>query len=148
LRTTPHQFRGGDLREGLGTWIGRAVRAGEGDQGARDKIQELGLKIVNRKPLGPGPDGRERWGAIDAMPGQPTYLAVALSHRELATIYGPTKWAGGGWATTLARAPGATRGIKTKFARASLTAVLVPIELVIDPDEVPAFVACPGGPLA
>lgn len=148
LRTTPHQFRGGDLREGLGTWIGRAAGAIGTEPSkvtdAREKIQELGLKIVNRKQLDPGQDGQPRWGAVEAMPGLPTYLAVALSHRELATIYGATKWQGGGWAQTLARAPGATRGVKTKFARSSLTAVLVPIEMVIDRDEVPNFVACPG----
>ncbi len=148
LRTTPYQPRGGDLREGLGTWIGRAVNetGADGEVGARFKIQELGLKIVNRRALDPGPDGREKWGTTEAMRGQPTYLAVALSHRELATIFGPTKWQGG-WAQTLERAPGAIRGAKVKFARASLTSVLVPIELVIDRDEVPSFVPCPGGPL-
>ena len=150
LKTTPYQQRGSEAREGIGTWIGKAVSevGAERATGSFGKIQELGLKIVNRKPLDPGPDGQPRWGATEAVPGAPTYLAVALSHRELATIFGPTKWQGGGWAQTLGRAPGALRGVKTKFARSSLTAVLVPIELVIDRDEVPSFVPCPGGPLA
>lgn len=148
LRTTPYQPRGGDAREGIGTWVSAAVNEKDIDGDKRRKaIEELGLKIVNRTALGPGPNGQPRWGATAAMPGQPLYLAVALKHRELATIYGPTKWQGGGWSQTLARAPGALRGVKVRFSSANITAVLVPIELVIDPDMVPSFVPCPGGPL-
>jgi hypothetical protein len=33
--------------------------------------------------------------------------------------------------------------VKAKFARSSLTATLVPIELVIDRDEVAGWVPCP-----
>lgn len=143
LKTTTVQARGGDLRETLGTWIGRAVgRDADHAQGARDKLGEFGLKVVNRRLLGPGPDGRPRYGALDHMAGQPCYLAIAQSHRALAEIFGPEKWHSGGWSQTLARAPGATRGVKAKFGRSSLTATLVPIELVIDAEDVMGFVAC------
>lgn len=143
LRTTMVQARGGDLREGLGTWIARAVGdTGDDAGGQRAKLGELGLQVVNARRK-PAEDGKPaRWGAHQHVPGQPCYLAVALSHRALSEIFGPTKWQAGAWAQTLGRAPGAVRGAKVKFARASLTAVLVPIELVIDASEVASFVPC------
>lgn len=151
LGTTMVQMRGGDLRETLGTWVAKAV----GDPGidttidpakARKNLQEYGLRIVNARALPePGPDGKPRYGAVEAMAGQPCYLAIAGHHRELSAIFGTSKWQGGGWTQTLGRAPGALRGIKAKFGKQSLTAVLVPIELVVDRDEVMGFVPCPTG---
>lgn len=146
LTTSTVQARGGDLRETLGTWIARGVRDdaldAERAQASRERLAELGLRLVNRRTLPePGPDGRPRYGAVDAMRGMPIYLAIAGSHRSLAEIFAGTKWALGGWTQTLGRAPHATRGVKVKFGRASLTATLVPIELVMDADEVTGFVA-------
>jgi hypothetical protein len=144
LTTSTLQARGGDLRETIGTWIARAVghdrhlRAG-----ARDKLGEIGLKLVNARWHPPADGKPGRWGAVDHLDGQPCYLAVAQTHQALAELYGATKWAGGGWTQTLARAPAAMRGVKAKFARQSLTAVLVPIELAIDADEVAEFMPCP-----
>jgi hypothetical protein len=138
LTTTTVQARGGDLRETLGTWIGRAVsHLADMSEPARSKLAEFGLGVVNSRRT---PSGGV--GAVEHMAGQPCYLAVAHNHRALAEIFGASKWQGGGWHQTLARAPGAKRGAKFKFARSSLTAVLVPIELVIDASDVPGFVAC------
>lgn len=146
LKTTTVQARGGDLRETLGTWIGRAVEADAAvHAGAREKLGEFGLKVVNLSPLKPGPDGRPRYGAAEHLQGQPCYLAIAQAHRALYELFGGTKWGAGGWTQTLGRAPGARRGIKAKFAKASLTAVLVPIELVLLPEDVAGWAACPVG---
>ncbi|CAN5438399.1 hypothetical protein BH09PSE4_BH09PSE4_22500 [soil metagenome] len=143
LKTTMVQARGSDAREGLGTWIARAVNdAGTDGGNPRDKLGEYGLKVVNARPKDRGPDGRMRYGASEHVAGQPCYLAIAQKHRALAEIFGPSKWQGGGWAQTLARSPAAIRGVKAKFAHASLTAVLVPIELVLDRDEVNSFIPC------
>lgn len=140
LTTSTLQARGGDLRETIGTWIARAVGHDHGAQaGAREKLGEIGLKLVNARRTSAG-----GWGAVDHLAGQPCYVAVAQSHRSLAELWGATKWQAGGWSQTLARAPAAMRGVKAKFARQSLTAVLVPIELVIEADEVAGFVVCPG----
>lgn len=141
LTTSTLQARGGDLRETIGTWIARAVgpaHEGQDQAGARAKLGEIGLKLVNlrRTPQG-------GWGAVDHLAGQPCYLAVAQTHRSLAEIWGATKWQAGGWSQTLARAPAAMRGVKAKFARQSLTAVLVPVELAIETDEVAGWVPAP-----
>lgn len=139
LTTSTLQARGGDLRETIGTWVARAVGADRDLQvGAREKLGEIGLKMVNLRST---PSGG--WGAVDHLAGAACYLAVAQTHRSLAELFGATKWQAGGWSQTLARAPAAMRGVKAKFARQSLTAVLVPIELVVEADEVAGFVPCP-----
>ncbi len=153
LTTTTMQARGSDARETIATWIGRAVAdvtaiGAEGRdaatiQAAREKLGEIGLKVVNTKRLADDGSGRPRFGAVEHIPGQPCYLAVAQDHRSLSEIFGTTKWQAGGWSQTLARSPAAIRGVKAKFARKSLTAVLVPIELVIDSSDVAQWVACP-----
>lgn len=86
-----------------------------------------------------------RFGAIEHQPGMPCYLAVAQVHRSLGELYRDTKWQviSGGWAQTLARAPAAIGGVKVKFGKPSLTAVLVPIELLLDPEDVEGWVPCP-----
>lgn len=153
LTTTTVQARGGDLRETVATWIGKAVAAEAGADvvglsrddimGARKRLGEIGLRVVNARRLPDDDSRRPRFGAYEHAAGQPCYLAVALDHRALAEIFTGTKWASGGWAQTLSRAPAAIRGPKAKFARNSLTAVLVPIEHVIDAGDVAGWVACP-----
>ena len=149
LLTSTVQARGGDVRETIATWIGKAVapgRIGEVDterQRSRDRLGELGLKVVNARQLPDDGSGRVRYGALDALPGQPCYLAIAQTHRSLAELFGTTKWQAGGWSQTLARAPAAIRGVKAKFGRSSLTAVLVPIELLLDAEDVDGWVPCP-----
>lgn len=147
LTTTTVQARGGDARETVGTWIGKALNVKIGGEAeaekAREKLGELGLKLVNARRRPDDGSGRASFGAVEHMPGQPCYLAVAQSHRALAEVFGQTKFQAGGWGQTLARAPAAIRGVKAKFGRQSLTAVLVPVELVIDRDEVVGWVECP-----
>ncbi|WEK43630.1 MAG: hypothetical protein P0Y64_02010 [Candidatus Sphingomonas colombiensis] len=152
LLTSTVQARGGDARETIATWIGRSVGFPEngrdmehaGDrQRARDRLAELGLKVVNARRLADDGAGRARYGAVDHAAGTACYLAVAQTHRSLAELFGATKWQAGAWSQTLSRAPAAIRGVKAKFGRSSLTAMLVPIELVIEPEDVEGWVACP-----
>lgn len=154
LLTSTVQSRGGDARETIATWIGRAVGKPEPGrdiehprdrQAARDKLGELGLKVVNARRIADDGAGRARYGAVDHAAGTACYLAIAQTHRSLAELFGSTKWQAGAWSQTLSRAPAAIRGVKAKFGRSSLTAVLVPIELMIDPDDVEGWVACPSG---
>ncbi len=143
LATTIVQARGGDLRETIGTWIGEAVSTEqEVAARARSRLGEMGLAVLNARVIS-APGEAERWGATAHVAGQPCYLAVAQKHRELAGIFGATKWQAGGWSQTLARAPAAKRGVKVKFAKgSSLTATLVPIALLLEPGDVPAYVPC------
>ncbi|HJO64977.1 MAG TPA: hypothetical protein QF469_06510 [Sphingomonas sanguinis] len=153
LTTSTVQARGGDARETLSTWLTRAVAnertAAEAGleaqtiQIARTRLAELGLKVVNAKRLADDASGRPRFGAVEHIPGQPCYLAVAQDHRSLGELFATTKWKSGGWSQTLARSPAAIRGVKAKFAGRSLTAVLVPIEHAIDSSSVAGWVACP-----
>ena len=155
LLTSTVQSRGGDARETIATWIGRAVGfpdPGRGElehprdrQIARDKLGELGLKVVNARRLADDGSGRARYGAVDHVAGSACYLAIAQAHRSLSELFGGTKWQAGAWSQTLARAPAAIRTVKAKFGRSSLTAVLVPIELMLEPEDVEGWVACPSG---
>lgn len=147
LLTSTVQARGGDARETIATWIGRAVAPvpnGEADERkrTRDKLKELGLNLVTARRIEDDGSGRARYGAVEHQPGQQCYLAVAQTHRALGELFGATKWQAGGWAQTLSRAPAAIRGVKAKFGRPSLTAVLVPIELLMDPEDVEGFQPC------
>jgi hypothetical protein len=149
LLTSTVQARGGDVRETIATWVGRAVAApadGEEDlrKKTRDRLKELGLSLVTARRIEDDGSGRARYGAVEHVPGQHCYLAIAgAGHRSLAELFGQTKWQAGGWSQTLSRAPAAIRGVKVKFGRQSLTAVLVPIELMLDPEEVDGWLACP-----
>lgn len=142
ILTSMVQARGGDERESLGTWIGRAVnaRVGDGDaaERARQRLQEIGLKIVNVTPKDPGPQGERRFGARDFLPGQPGYLAIAQSHQALAAIFANTKWQGGVWAQSLARHEGAIRGVQVRMSHMNARATLIPLAHVLDESELPA----------
>lgn len=132
LRTSMVQSRGGDERESVGTWIGKAVQEicdpglGGGGKDHR-RLQELGLKIVHRTET-----GAKAWE-----PGQRGFLAVANSHQAIAGVFAKEKWAGGVWSQALGYTPGAVEGVKVKFGRLSLTACLVPLEAAIDESEIP-----------
>lgn len=160
LLTSPVQARGGDEREALGTWIGKAVAIalspGADESNEARRIQQLGLKLVNAKLLGlaDGPDNLKvpRWGAAAFAGGSPGYLAVAWKHRGLDPLFEGTKWRGGVWRQQLARmiveyAPdddgaggeiGAIDGVKVKFDRISANAVLVPLSAFVDAEDLPA----------
>lgn len=149
LTTTPMQPRGGDLREPVDAWIGRALyndtdKAGE----AIARLADVGLKLVTvTVRMVPGEDGTERpvYGAKSWVSG-PCWLAIAQGHRWLDGVYAGTKWQGGTMAQALARFERAHRPVKVKFGRSSLTAVCVPIDAVIDIDDLPS--ARPEGAVA
>lgn len=147
------QARGGDEREQLGTWIGRAVAAkvaplvdNEGNllsDHSEKRLQQLGLKLVNASWKGEeidkatGKTKPGRWGAAAFEVGEPGFLAVAGSHRGLDALFQGTKWQGGVWKQSLARFPGCVEPVKVKFDHLSLTAVLVPLHHLIDAGELP-----------
>lgn len=139
LTTTSIQARGGEDRQTLGTWIGNAMRDvdqldGDHDYRKRDKkrLQEIGLKVVNVRPLDPDDKGRPRWGATDYLPGKPGFLAVSISHRSLTEIFRDSKWRDGGWTQALGRADGAIARVKIAFGFSKEWAVLVPLDDEID----------------
>lgn len=151
--TSPVQARGGDEREQLGEWIGRAMHLAwqpllaedkgiRSDDKSAERLQQYGLKLVNAnwkpaeldqagEPVKPG-----RWGAQAFEPHEPGFLAIAGSHRALDALFAQTKWQGGVWKQSLARFEGCIEGVKVKFGRGvSLTAVLVPLHYLIE-DEI------------
>jgi hypothetical protein len=155
LLTHQVQARGGDEREALGSWIGRAVGLqvtpllGEGEGyspeasvKAGERLQQLGLKLVNVRWL---PEERDlkgelvkagRWGCEQFLSGSPGFLAVANSHQGLSGIFQGTTWQGSVWKQALARTPGAIAG-ELKFGRIKARAVLVPLHQVLAEDELP-----------
>lgn len=138
MLTSTVQARGGDEREVLGTWVGRAVAA---DPDSLDKsaerLQQLGLKLCNPRFYPAEGDKRARWGAQEYMKALPGYLAVAVTHQGLSGLFQGTKWQGGVWRQSLARQEGAIEPVKLKIGKQSLTAVLVPLWAVLDESEVP-----------
>jgi len=141
MLTSMVQARGGDLRESLGTWIARAVNMHAINdidcENARQKLSEIGLKLVHLAPKDPGPDGEPRYGVNALMPGKAAYLAVAQSHQALAAIFAGTKWQGGVWTQSLGRHQGALRGLQVKIGHMNARATLVPLAYVIDESELP-----------
>lgn len=163
LLTSPVQARGGDEREALGSWIGKAMvdgLAGEDSLSGR-RLQQLGLKLVHAKllELADGPDGAKvpRWGAAAFAGYAPAFLAIAWKHRGLDPLFADTKWRGGVWRQQLARIVvpyaaeaaedgraaieageiGAIDGVKVKFDRVSANAVLVPLAAFVDAEDLP-----------
>ena len=143
--TSMVQARGGDEREPLGSWVGRAVVAadglidptGNGDKSG-ERLQNYGLKLVNAK-WHPPSDGKEgRWGSEIYNRAHPGYLAVAGSHQALSALYAHTKYQGGVWRHSLARFPGAIDAVKVKMGKLAATAVLIPLHAVLDDSELPA----------
>lgn len=154
ILTSQVQARGGDEREALGNWIGRAVETrltpllpGEEDAAGADKLdqrlQNLGLKLVNAtyKPEQRDLEGNVTrgavWGSQQFHPGEPGFLAVAGKHNGLAGIFRDTKWSNGVWRQALARSPDKIDGVKVKFGHQSQRAVLVPLYAVLDDGSVP-----------
>jgi len=149
LLTSIVQARGGDEREALGTWIGRAVSSavapliegGDGQERYAERLQQIGLKLVNaryypeERDLAGNVVKSERWGCAEFRPDAPGFLAVAWAHQGLARHYEGTLWQGI-WRQSLGRTDGAIDS-KAKFGRQSLSAVLVPLWAVLDESELP-----------
>jgi hypothetical protein len=150
ITTSIVQARGGDEREQIATWIGRVVtgalepllaeNAGHGEK-ASERLQQIGLKLVNARYYPEKHEGGKvapaRWGTAKFEKDEPGYLAVAGEHQGLAKIFDGTTWQGGVWKQALGRNPGALEGVKVKFGKMSLRAVLVPLAAVLDEDELP-----------
>lgn len=141
LMTSMVQARGGDERESLGTWVGRAVQRAltpdtSVDERTADRLEQIGLKLVSPE-WKPGADGKTgRWGAPRFMPmAGPGFLAVANSHQALDVIFTGTRWQGGAWKQSLSRTPGAIDVQAAKFGRISARCVLVPLCAVLDDSE-------------
>lgn len=154
ISTTLVQAKGNEEREQIGTWIGQAVAAklnplfddhdGEITDRADKRLQERGIKLVNaswkpeERDLGGAVVKPGRWGAAAFEASLPGFVAVAGAHRALEEIYKGTKWQGGVWKQSLARFPGCIEPVKIKFGPGtSLTAVLVPLHMVLDESELP-----------
>lgn len=162
LLTSQVQARGGDERESLGTWIGKAVAAeiaplyeegsADGEERTAKRLQQYGLKLVNAVWKGEERDARGKlirsadWGACAFDVKQPVWLAVAGKHQALDKIFEGAIWQGGVWRQSLARTSlrgdtwtiEAIDGVKIKFGHASQRAVLVPLAAVLDESELPA----------
>jgi hypothetical protein len=146
LLTHMVQARGGDEREALASWIGRAVQlaatetlVGDEDlalERAHGRLAQLGIRLVNASRRAAS-DREGLWGAVAFRPADPGFLAVAANHQALGSIYGGTTWQGGVWRQSLARTPGALGHVRLKFGRVSLRAVLVPLAAVLDDSELP-----------
>ena len=155
ILTSPVQARGGDEREALSSWVAAAV-AGlvkpldvyADDPGAEKydkRLQQLGLKLVNAswKPEQRDVSGKVvrsgSWGTSIASKDEPIYLAVAGKHRALDGVFQGTKWSGGVWRQALERykPEGGIDGPKVKFNHTSQRAVLVPLHVVLDEDDLP-----------
>lgn len=151
ILTTLQQPRGGEEREAIGSWIGKAVAAvvtpmfdpisgAPHDAKSDQRLQQLGLKLVNAnwKPEERSLSGdlvkAGRWGAEQFNSNVPGFLAVAASHQGMAAIFNGTKWQGGVWKQSLARCEGAIEGVKVKFGHVSARAVLVPLWQVLGDD--------------
>jgi hypothetical protein len=149
LLTSIVQSTGGEEREALGDWLGKALSMPlleGGDKYARRMGSQFGLKLVNARRYAEARDiatgeviKKARWGAVSFMDGQPGYLAIAARHEGLGSLYRGTKWASGGWNNVLSRIDGAIEGVKLKFgsggAAMSLTATLVPLYAVFGAGE-------------
>lgn len=157
LVTSPMQSRGGEEREAISTWIGRALNyawtplladqaedLGGKEASAGRKLEQLGLKLVTPvwNPPVNGLDGSEakpgRWGAkaFDNA-AEPGFLAVAWRHRALDEVFKGEKWQGGVWRQTLQRCDGAIDGVKVSCDRLKVNAVLVPLCAVFDDEDLP-----------
>lgn len=138
------QARGGEDRVALGSWIGHTVAAAaeniidDAGERAGRRLEEIGLKVVNARWYPPEGGKPGRWGTEKFKADAPGFLAVATVHQGLTPVFANTKWLGGVHRQSLSRNPGAIEGVKVKFGRLSIRAVLVPLCHVLDEDELNA----------
>ncbi|RIV87486.1 hypothetical protein [Aurantiacibacter zhengii] len=148
LMTQEVQARGGDERVTLGTWIGGGVRYAmapllpsderPGDENADRRLQELGLKIVNAKWNPAANKGQGGWGTAAYNHEEPGFLAVSASHNAVKRLFAPTTWQEGNHMRALGRCENAIESVAAvKFRYSTQRAVLVPLYLVLDEDELP-----------
>lgn len=155
ILTSLQQARGGDEREQIATWIGRALNyalaplltdasALDKAQQANDRLVQIGLKLVSARRVPPTmKDGKTtpaRWGQCAYDKDLPAFLAVAHSHQGLSRVFDGTDWRDGVWKQSLGRVPGSIPSVDMKFGPMRKTrAVLVPLCEVLDEEDLPAI---------
>lgn len=153
ILTSMQQARGGEEKEQIATWVGRAVSTAlapasadvfaDKARQANDRLTQIGLKIVSaRRHPATVKDGKTtpaRWGQCAFDKDLPGFLAVAHSHQALSRVFENTDWRDGVWKQSLGRVDQAIPSVDMKFGPMRKTrAVLVPLCEVLDEDELPA----------
>jgi len=139
LATAIHQAKGGEDPMPISRHITRAYKAE--DDSARDRLENLGLKLVNIRQNGKDAAGKVKFGAIGKLePGEPVYLAVASKHGALERIFAGQRWSKGVWSQSFGRVTGAHARLKIRFAgSAPMWATAIPLECFVQlKDDGPA----------
>lgn len=147
ILTTLQQARGGDEREQIATWIGRALNLAAGPydmeaqgkaEAANNRLVQIGLKLVSARWKPATDKAPGRWGQCAYDKDLPGFLAVAHTHQGLAKVFESTDWRDGVWKQSLGRVPGAIPSVDMKFGPMRKTrAVLVPLHEVLDEEDLP-----------
>lgn len=147
ILTSLQQARGGDEREQIATWVGRALNLAaaphdmdaEGKaQAANDRLVQIGLKLVSARRKPATEKSPASWGQCAYDKDLPGFLAVAHSHQGLSRLFDSTDWRDGVWKQSLGRVPGSIPSVDMKFGPMRKTrAVLVPLHEVLDEEDLP-----------
>ncbi len=134
--------KSGQDAEPVGEWLTRyavEIAMQSGETGPRDKLKSHGLRIFGLKPDHRAGNGQG--GTCDPMGLKGAYLAVAnKTNRGVLEIYHGSTWAKGVWTQALGLVTGAESNKKVRFAGPPEGCVMVPLDSVIDLDEVLARV--------
>lgn len=123
-------------------WLVQASQpvTSDSDPEVRDKVRaaqealgKVGLRIVTGS-AGKAPIEGERARPI---PGR-CYVGIASNHRGLARLFEGSRWHDGVWSQALGRVRGAVKGQTQRIGHVSQKCTLVPIESVVERDEVDA----------
>jgi hypothetical protein len=140
LGTTLVQLAGHGQQRLISDWVDQAMTpdiAAEADErrrSAREQLAKIGLGIFVGKARD-GPLDRER---VQPVPGR-AYIVIANAHQGLGRLFAETPWkgsaaAGGGWAQSLKRVPGAVPNERQRIAKKLMAVTLVPVDAMFDPD--------------
>lgn len=129
LASTELKGRGGDERE----TVAKAMRLGlqldtlEMAARRRERLRSFGIAIGNVTEA----------GGFRDYAGGAAFVAIANSHRGLDELFRDSRWVGGVWSQSFARAREARKRVKVKFDGRAIWATVVPIELFIGSEEAP-----------
>lgn len=147
ILTSLQQARGGDEREQIATWVGRALNLSAAahdalDQdkakAANDRLVQIGLKLVSARRKPATDKAPASWGQCAYDRDLPGFLAVAHTHQGLSKVFEGTDWRDGVWKQSLGRVPEAIQSVDMKFGPMRKTrAVLVPLYEVLDEEDLP-----------
>ena len=119
-------YKGGSKRT-VARWVALAKGVGENRASAEEILQTFGMRVVQSPAPRKFPELAGRW-----------FVAVANSHRNLATLFERSVWATradttGVWKQALARVPGAVEGYVCRLSGGNAErTVLIPLELLAD----------------